>query len=246
MATSESDLITSTRPDPAEPAERGWQPYRLSVRQYLKAIAAGVFEDDTQVELLGGLLLAPMIKGDAHHYLAMVLPPALRGVVPPPWLVVTEISLRLGPRSRPEPDLMILQGPASRYKVRPPAPGDVAVVVEISDTSYRFDRGSRWHRYAAARVPTYWIVNLITNQVEVSDATHRGIKWQKYAQVGIPIDWIVNLNRCRVELHSQPSGAILNPTFANFDDYGESETVPIVIHGHEIGRLDVAELLPRA
>ena len=155
------------RPDPSAVEERGWQPYRLSVRQYLKAIDAGVFDDDARVELLGGILVAPMTKGDAHNYLAMILPPALRGVVPPPWLVVTEISLRLGPRSRPEPDLLVLQGPASRFKVRPPAAQDVAIVVEIADTSYRFDRGSRWQRYAAALVPVYWIINLRKRQVEV-------------------------------------------------------------------------------
>ena len=46
--------------------------------------------------------------GDLHDYLSMILPggnPPILGSSDPGSLRVGEISLRLGPRSRPEPDL---------------------------------------------------------------------------------------------------------------------------------------------
>ena len=166
MATAETPP-TDVSPPPIPRAERGWQPYRLSVRQYLKMIEAGVFPDDARVELLGGILVAQMTKGTPHNFVQIALPPLLRAAVPTDWLVVSEISLRLGRRSRPEPDLMILQGPAVRYRDRDAGGGDTALLVEVADSTYPTDRGQKWRLYAAAGVPTYWIVHIPRRQVEV-------------------------------------------------------------------------------
>ena len=43
-------------------------PYRLTVRQYLKMIDAGIFRDEDHVELLGGLLVDKMTKKDPHNF----------------------------------------------------------------------------------------------------------------------------------------------------------------------------------
>ena len=163
MATAE----TPSTDAPTTAKGRGWRPYRLSVRQYLRMIEARVIPPNARVELMGGILVEQMTKGDYHNYVIMTLPEACRVVVPPPWLVVNEISLRLGPRSRPEPDVMILQGPTSRYKAQPPAARDVALIVEVAESSYPDDRSRKWRHYASAGIPIYWIINLSKRQVEV-------------------------------------------------------------------------------
>ena len=168
MATPEADSTTDAPAiAPAEAGGRGWRPYRLSVRQYLRMIQGGVFPPETHVELLGGILVEQMTKGDPHNYLLMILPSTLQALVPQPWAAVAEVSLLLGPRSRPEPDLMILRGPISRYKAQPPTSQDVALIIEVAESSYRYDRGHKWRKYAAAGVPVYWIVHLKKRQVEV-------------------------------------------------------------------------------
>ncbi len=168
MATPEVETTTDTSPTAAtERHDRGWRPYRLSVRQYLKMIAAGVFPPETHAELLGGILVQPMTKGDSHNYTLLAFPIVLRDIIPQEWLVAEEISLRLGPKSRPEPDVMVLQGPVPRYKGQPPTPQDVALVVEVAESSYRYDRGHKWKRYAAAQIPVYWIINIKKRQIEV-------------------------------------------------------------------------------
>jgi len=50
---------------------------------------------------------------------------------------------------------------------RAPRPKDLALLVEVSDQTYAKDRGPKLGRYASARVPCYWIVNLSKKQVEV-------------------------------------------------------------------------------
>ena len=46
--------------------------------------------------------------------------------------------------------------PAARH----PRPRDVALLVEVSDTTYHRDRGRKWRRYASAGIPIYMIVRL--------------------------------------------------------------------------------------
>ena len=52
------------------------------------------------------------------------------------------------------------------YLHRSPEPADIALVVEISDSSLSEDR-KQAVIYAAAGIPNYWIVNLVDRQVEV-------------------------------------------------------------------------------
>jgi hypothetical protein len=61
---------------------------------------------------------------------------------------------------------MILRGDIDDYLHRKPAPADVALIVEVADSSLRDDR-KQLVRYAWSMIPFVWIVNLITRVVEV-------------------------------------------------------------------------------
>ena len=67
-----------------------------------------------------------------------------------------------------------------------------------------------------------------------------------YGRGGIPVYWIVNLPRRRLEVYSHPvpvapiAGAYPAPTIL-----GEGESVDLTIGGQVVGRIAVADLLPR-
>jgi Uma2 family endonuclease len=67
----------------------------------------------------------------------------------------------------PEPDVMVLRGELRDYAGRRRTPADAALLTEVSDTSYDYDRYAKWVTYAAARVPVYWILDLNRRQLEV-------------------------------------------------------------------------------
>jgi hypothetical protein len=69
--------------------------------------------------------------------------------------------------SEPEPDLVVTPGPATRYASRHPEPHEIALVVEVSDSSLAFDRGEKALAYAREGIVCYWIVYLAQRQVEV-------------------------------------------------------------------------------
>ena len=69
--------------------------------------------------------------------------------------------------SEPEPDLMVARGDSADYPDSHPKAADVALVVEISDTTLARDRGTKMRMYARAGIPAYWIVDLNESRVEV-------------------------------------------------------------------------------
>ena len=92
---------------------------------------------------------------------------ALSQTIPAGWHVRASKPIRIPSQaSKPEPDRCIARGSIRDYLQRSPEPADIALVVEISDTSLSEDR-KQAVIYAAAGIPTYWLVNLVDRQVEV-------------------------------------------------------------------------------
>jgi Uma2 family endonuclease len=67
----------------------------------------------------------------------------------------------------PLPDVVVLHGPDTIYGSRFARAADVALLVEIADTSYARDSGPKLRRCASFRIPVYWIVELNRRIVEV-------------------------------------------------------------------------------
>jgi Uma2 family endonuclease len=91
---------------------------------------------------------------------------ALERLVQAGWHVDTQEPITCED-SEPEPDVKVVRGAPRDYLNRHPGPQDVALVVEVTDSSLAQDRGLKKRLYAAARIPVYWIVNLLERQIEV-------------------------------------------------------------------------------
>ena len=87
-------------------------------------------------------------------------------------------------------------------------------------------------------------VALVVEVADVSLKRDRTFKKRLYAQAGIPAYWIVNLVERCVEVCTDPSGAADQPDYRQRRAFGESEEVPLVVHGREVGRVAVSALLP--
>jgi Uma2 family endonuclease len=61
----------------------------------------------------------------------------------------------------PMPEVAIVRSSDADYRHRIPMPEDVGLLVEVSETTLRRDRGAKRTAYAGAGVPVYWIVNLV-------------------------------------------------------------------------------------
>jgi len=86
--------------------------------------------------------------------------------------------------SEPEPDVVVVPGTEFDYLPDHPRSKDTRLVVEVSDTTLRLDRGRKQAAYARSGVQEYWIINLLHRQVEV----HRDPSGARYLSVTIYSD----------------------------------------------------------
>jgi Uma2 family endonuclease len=140
--------------------------FRLSVGQYHEMIRSGILTVDDRVELLEGWLVPKMSKNPPHSVATELVAAALRSVVPPGWYVRTQEPLTTK-TSEPEPDVSVVRGRPRDYVERHPGPEDLAMVLEIADSSISRDRGIKRRIYARAGVAVYWIVDVTERRVEI-------------------------------------------------------------------------------
>ena len=142
-------------------------PHRFTVAEYYGMAEAGIFAPDAHVELLEGQIIDMFPIGPFHSgtviYLANLF--AKRGGER--WTVSSQGPVRLGERSEPQPDVALLRPRADSYRTSHPAPADVFLLVEVADSSLRFDREEKLPLYARAGIPEFWLVNLVQRVLEV-------------------------------------------------------------------------------
>jgi Uma2 family endonuclease len=138
----------------------------LTVDEYHAMGRAGILHEDDRVELLDGQLIAMSPLGGPHISVVNRLANRLAVHLAGRAVVSVQNSLRLDDRSEPEPDLVLLRPEADDGRV--PTAEDARLVVEVADTTLRYDRGVKRTRYAQAGIPEVWVVALAERYVEVS------------------------------------------------------------------------------
>jgi Uma2 family endonuclease len=83
--------------------------------------------------------------------------------------------------------------------------------------------------------------------IEVADASllrDQRDKTRLYARAGIACYWIANLVDGRIEVYSQPTGAVASPEYGSMQVYQPRDEIPLLLDSSLVGTLAVADLLP--
>lgn len=141
--------------------------YRFGVAAYHRIIAANIFTEDEHIELINGeLRLMPPINAD-HAGKNKRLNRLFSRLVQDRAIIAVQDPLTLPENSEPEPDLMLLRPRDNFYEQTHPTPEDTLLVVEIADTSLRYDRTIKVPLYAAHGIPELWLLNLKNRSLEI-------------------------------------------------------------------------------
>ena len=155
-------MVSILSPQITEATEpRTW---RWTRDQYYQMAELGWF-NDKRVELINGEIIEMSPMNSRHATAVTLVSDMLRSVFSTGYFVRIQEPLDLGEFGQPEPDVAIVSGRVRDYTEAHPTAG--ALVVEVSDTTLRFDSTTKVSLYATANIPEYWIVNLLDNQVEV-------------------------------------------------------------------------------
>ena len=151
--------------------------HRFSVSEYHRLGEMGVLTEVDRVELLEGWIVPKVIHNPPHDAAVELVEESLRSRVPAGWRIRVQSAITTAD-SEPEPDLAVVSGPIRDHAKRHPQPREVALLVEVADTSVARDR-AKGRVYARANIPLYWILNLVDSQLEVysdpsvSDGTYQ-------------------------------------------------------------------------
>ena len=115
------------------------------------------------LELINGELIDTMGKKIPHVFWTMRLARWLREQFGEEF-VRTEAPMDVSPEdnllNEPEPDITVTFQPITLADVHNPEPSEVRLVVEISDTTFEFDRKVKARLYARAGIQEYWVIDI--------------------------------------------------------------------------------------
>lgn len=155
------------------------RPVRLLTTEDFFALARQGAFDDQRVELIDGVVVHKMMMGDRHAWLLVRLNRWATEAIPEEvGAVAPQVSLIADRYSVPQPDLFVLP-PEDLTSI---TNASSAFVIEVSDSSLRFDLGRKAALYARGPVPEYWVVDARGRQVVVHTDPH-GEEWRTVRRV---------------------------------------------------------------
>jgi Uma2 family endonuclease len=127
---------------------------------YDHMVELGDLRKDHKVELINGQLIAKMAIGTKHTGTVKALANLLWDKLGKQAVISVQDPVALHEYSEPEPDLAVLRPPVSVYRDRHPEPADIFLLIEVADTSLRFDLEAKVPLYAACDIPEAWVVDV--------------------------------------------------------------------------------------
>src|SRR5207247_3212709 len=139
---------------------------RFTVDEYYRMAETGILAEDDRVELLDGEIVEMSPIGPRHAATVTRLDHLFNRLVGDRAIVRAQNPVRLDGYSEPEPDIALVTPRADFYRAEHPTPRDILLIVEVADTSLRYDRHTKLPGYARAGVPEAWLVDLTADRVE--------------------------------------------------------------------------------
>jgi Uma2 family endonuclease len=139
---------------------------RFTVEEFQRMAEAGILGENDRVELLDGRIVEMTPIGERHAACVRRLNNLLAERAGGRAIVDVQDPVYLDPWSLPQPDVTLLRPRADFYTAHP-RPEDILLVIEVADTSLRYDRDVKLPRYAAGGIPEAWLIDLDGERIEV-------------------------------------------------------------------------------
>jgi Uma2 family endonuclease len=151
-------------------------PRRFTVEEFQRMGEAGIFAPDERLELIDGEVLRMTPVGPRHIWTVIHLNAYFTELLRGEFFVSPQLPVQLAVQQL-NPDFAILKLRSSTDAV--PQPDDCVLLIEVSDSTSKFDRTKKRRLYADANVAEYWVLDLSKNSAVV----HRSPRSGDYRQV---------------------------------------------------------------
>lgn len=139
---------------------------KWTVDELLAMDRAGLLDPSKRIELVNGEVYE-MAIGENHASTVIQLSKLFERTFGNQALISTQNPVRMGDLGLPQPDLTLLKPRDDFYAQAHPTPSDVLLLIEIADSTIKYDREIKLPSYAQNAVNEVWIVNLNAGYTEV-------------------------------------------------------------------------------
>ncbi len=149
--------------------------HRITVDEYYRMSEDGLLAPDVRTELIEGEVIEMSRMGAPHAGTVNQLNHVLFRVTNYSAQLRVQLPVRLSGYSEPLPDFAVVRSVADFYKSRHPLSEDTLLIVEVSDSSLRFDVNVKVPLYAQHQIPEVWVVDLEHDLLHFFRAPHSGV-----------------------------------------------------------------------
>jgi Uma2 family endonuclease len=145
---------------------------QISVTEYHRMVEMGIFHPEERLELLSGQILKMAAKGTAHEAAITRIQRILNQRLGDQVLIRTQSPITLDDFSEPEPDVAIVKTNILDYEDHHPQPSEVFLLIEVADSSLKYDREVKSLVYAQSGIIDYWVLDVNGRKLSVYRDPH--------------------------------------------------------------------------
>ncbi len=139
---------------------------KFTLEEYHRLIELGFFASEERLELIRGDIIKMAAKRTPHSVCTCLLLKELYSLLRGKANVRGQEPIIIPPDSEPEPDIVIARKKEDNYLSSHPQVSDILLVIEIADSTLKFDREVKLPLYSEAGIMDCWLINLVDQQLE--------------------------------------------------------------------------------
>lgn len=150
------------------------QTRRFTVQEYYRMTEEGILTPTERTELVNGEIIKMPAKGTAHTSTVLLVQDLLKERLGRRVFVQSQDPIRLFDDSEPEPDVAVVKRDPLAYSTHHPRPDEVLLLIEVADSSLKYDLETKAVLYARAAIAEYWVLDVLERQLHVFRQPHQG------------------------------------------------------------------------
>jgi Uma2 family endonuclease len=164
LPQSKTGAAISPAARPPTQAAEGVPRWRWTTAELIHLTDLGIFTAEDRLELIGGEIVPMSPVGRRHEVVADELHQYWRSFLTSDIWVTTERQFNLDDETYCKPDIWVRPVTIKAPDVRG---NTVLLIVEVAQTSLKFDTGTKAALYAKHGVREYWVINAETLETKV-------------------------------------------------------------------------------
>ncbi|MFM6024496.1 MAG: Uma2 family endonuclease [Dolichospermum sp.] len=149
--------------------------HQFTVKQFHQMAESGILSENERVELIRGEMIDMSPIGRRHAGCVNRLVNLLIQLLGKRIILAPQNPVELNETSEPQPDIALLKPRPDFYRNSHPQPEDIFLLIEVADTTVKYDREVKIPLYAEANIPEVWLVDVNQEIIEVYQNTLQGI-----------------------------------------------------------------------